>query len=201
MRSPISQDVLGRNVPPPPPPTVETWLHFQPSTLPPSLPLFSSPGDPFCTDCSVCSDGYAAGAHNTCAQCSDNTGAIVLMVVLAFLSILAVVAFLYYLVSTEMEGDEQGLLAGLMKRIPLQSFKIIIVTWQILTQVRSEKASCTLEALRIFVRARNAWSRDRAPRCLTLRFDAKVLASVSPPYCSQSNPVMEIVCAIQMFPF
>lgn len=97
-----------------------------------------SPGGPCCTDCSVCSDGYAAGAHNTCAECSDNAGAVVLLVVLALLLILVVVTFLYYLVSTEMEGDERGLLARLTKLIPLQSFKIVIVTWQILTQVCSE---------------------------------------------------------------
>ena len=121
------------------------------------------------------------------------------MVVLAFLSILAAVAFLYYLVSTEMEGDERGLLAGMTKRIPLHSFKIIIVTWQILTQVRFEEVSFTLEGLRIFVRARDAWSRDQAPQCLALRIDAKVPACVSPSCLRQSNITMEIVCTIQMF--
>lgn len=62
-----------------------------------------------------------------------------LLAVVTIFATLAAVAFVYYLASTEMEGDARGLLARVMKLIPLHSFKIVIVTWQILTQVSRKK--------------------------------------------------------------
>lgn len=44
-----------------------------------------------------------------------------------------------YLMSVEMEA-RPGVIARIIRRVPLQSVKTIIVTWQILTQVRRMKA-------------------------------------------------------------
>ena len=56
---------------------------------------------------------------------------------MAFVFLLASVAFLYYyMLSLETEGADRGIVARLRRFIPLQFVKIVIVVWQILTQVR-----------------------------------------------------------------
>lgn len=42
-----------------------------------------------------------------------------------------------HLVSGEMEGARRGFIHGLIKCLPRQSIKIVVVVWQILTQVWS----------------------------------------------------------------
>ena len=54
---------------------------------------------------------------------------------MAAVFLLAFVAFLSYMLSGEMEGVDQGIVARVTRFIPLQSVKIVIVVWQILTQV------------------------------------------------------------------
>ena len=50
------------------------------------------------------------------------------------------VAVISYLMSGDMEGRRRGLVHRIARRVPLQTIKIIVVSWQILTQV--ETASC-----------------------------------------------------------
>ena len=59
-----------------------------------------------------------------------------LVVVVSVLSLAAFAVFLSYMVSAEWEGARHGIVARIAPYLPLQSLKIIIVAWQILTQVR-----------------------------------------------------------------
>ena len=55
---------------------------------------------------------------------------------MAVVFLLAFVAFLSYMLSGETRGTDQSIVARVTRFIPLHSVKIVIVVWQILTQVR-----------------------------------------------------------------
>lgn len=55
---------------------------------------------------------------------------------LVLAAVFSVVAVVSYVMSGEGGGRGQGLVERVAKYIPLQSVKIVIVSWQILTQVR-----------------------------------------------------------------
>lgn len=84
-------------------------------------------------DCSVCSEGYRTTLAFRCRQCSDGNSAVV-FVVLAIV-FLAALAFVWHMVSIEKEDSTRGVVVRVEKVVPLQSIKIIIVAWQIVTQV------------------------------------------------------------------
>lgn len=68
-----------------------------------------------------------------------DAGGIALAVIISALALTALVALVLYMVSEEeaFSGEnEERLFVGVMRRIPFQSIKIVIVSWQILTQVR-----------------------------------------------------------------
>lgn len=87
-------------------------------------------------DCSVCSEGYSRTLSFTCAECVDPGGGIAIMVVVAVFFLGAAIALCMHLVSGEMDGARQGIIHRVARRLPLQPIKIIVVVWQILTQVR-----------------------------------------------------------------
>lgn len=86
-------------------------------------------------DCSVCKDDYAKGPGFTCTKCTENVWGIIVATIFLALSAIITFAAVKYLLSVEI-GARQGILARILRRVPLQSVKIIIVAWQILTQVR-----------------------------------------------------------------
>lgn len=95
---------------------------------------------PFYPDCSVCSEGYTASLGFVCTKCSDNiTGDIALATVGAIVFLFVVVSFISYLLSAESEDDDRGILARVTRFVPLSSVKIVIVVWQIITQVSSRE--------------------------------------------------------------
>ena len=61
--------------------------------------------------------------------------AIATAVVVAVLTLAVGLAIILYLVSAEKGDAGRGIVNRMMKRIPMHSVKIIIVVWQILTQV------------------------------------------------------------------
>ena len=88
------------------------------------------------TDCAICSEGYTAQFGFVCNKCSSSTAGIVLAAFLAVVAALIVaVAVVSYATSGEGNGKGQGLVERVARYIPLQSVKIVIVVWQILTQV------------------------------------------------------------------
>lgn len=101
---------------------------------------------PLTADCAVCSDGYAESLSYTCSSCSDRKASVMAMVALPITVVLCV-AFLGYMVSKEREAWPAGRLHWLKRLLPLQSLKIMIVVWQILTEVsqhRKGSRSCRL---------------------------------------------------------
>ena len=91
----------------------------------------------FWTDCSICSDGYTAQLGFSCNECSENNSrGIAVAVVLVVAVVIAAVSMISYVMSGEAGlGAGQGVIDCLTRYIPLQSVKIVIVAWQILTQV------------------------------------------------------------------
>ncbi|CAN0155578.1 unnamed protein product [Ectocarpus sp. 4 AP-2014] len=85
--------------------------------------------------CSVCSDGYTAQFGFTCSKCSDSNSGIVVVAVLIVVNVFVGVSVVVYVMSGEAGYmGRGGLLGRLLRGIPLQSLKIVVVAWQILTQ-------------------------------------------------------------------
>lgn len=89
---------------------------------------------PSAADCAVCSDGYAESLSYTCSSCSNRKARVVAMVALPITALLGVV-FVGYMVSKERDAQPVGHFHRLKRLLPLQSLKIVIVVWQILTEV------------------------------------------------------------------
>ena len=88
-------------------------------------------------DCAICSDGYSASLGFTCNRCSNNIGSIVVTIVLALALLASVILAVSYLLSRKLENENnRSCVEHLMRHIPVQSAKIVIVAWQIVIQVR-----------------------------------------------------------------
>ena len=98
----------------------------------------------YVTDCSICSDGYAASFGFTCGKCSDKAGGITLTVVLVVFVLIGVAAMASYTTSSELENGDRGILERLARFIPLQSLKIVIVALQIVTQVNRRSQAISI---------------------------------------------------------
>lgn len=98
-------------------------------------------------DCSVCSEGCMASVGFTCVDCSGRTHGIVFIVAMAVMAGLVIPTVVLYLVSSKANGTKNRVLDGARRYVPLQSVKIVIVAWQILTQVRRE-GRVVLQAIR-----------------------------------------------------
>lgn len=85
------------------------------------------------SDCSVCSANYTATLAFTCSQCSD--GKLAVVVVILAIAFLAALAFVWNMVAIHQEDATLGVAVRVQKVLPLQSIKIIVVVWQIVTQV------------------------------------------------------------------
>ena len=96
------------------------------------LPTFLFP------DCSVCSKSYSPGLNFVCQKCSDSTNGIAVTVVIIALVIAFGLTIFSYLVSAEVGGAGRGIVDRVTRWVPMQSIKIIVVAWQILTQVRGD---------------------------------------------------------------
>ena len=61
--------------------------------------------------------------------------------VFAAVSVIVLVAVVWHLMSSETERTSEGVVNRVIRRVPVQAMKIIIVAWQILTQVIREQVS------------------------------------------------------------
>lgn len=86
-------------------------------------------------DCSICSTDYTMAMAFTCTKCMDSDGSAAIISVIAVLVLGAIIVLYMHLVSGEMDGAREGIIHRVTKRLPVQSIKIIVVVWQILTQV------------------------------------------------------------------
>lgn len=90
-------------------------------------------------DCAVCSEGYTSELGFVCRKCVGSAGGIAIAVVLAAVLLVAALAVVSYVMSGESGERRPGLVDRVARYVPLQSFKIVIVAWQILTQVGGGK--------------------------------------------------------------
>ena len=91
------------------------------------------------TDCALCETGYSPSLSHTCTQCSSSRrqGTIAAVVIAAIIAaVLSVVTSFNLLLSTEVEERNTGWFhRRVLEAVPVQALKIIVVVWQILTQV------------------------------------------------------------------
>ncbi|CAM9651378.1 unnamed protein product [Ectocarpus fasciculatus] len=89
--------------------------------------------------CSICSDGYSEQLGFVCSKCPENdAGGISIVAVLAVGALIAAAAVISYVTSGEDGmGAGRGCIERVTRYIPLQSVKIVIAAWQILTQFTS----------------------------------------------------------------
>lgn len=107
----------------------------------PSLKHIQSMMTSFCSDCSVCSKNYSASFGFVCEKCFNNAaGSIIFVVVIGAGVSFVFAVFLSYMLSGETENRDRRIVARVTRYFPLQSIKIIIVVWQILTQVGKRAA-------------------------------------------------------------
>ena len=57
------------------------------------------------------------------------------MTAVAVFGLCAIIVLFVHLVSGEKDGSREGIVHRVTKLLPLQSIKIVVVVWQILTQV------------------------------------------------------------------
>ena len=90
------------------------------------------------TDCSVCQRGYSPSLSTTCTPCSPSRRQwlVAIAVITVVIVGCAMVVFAVHLVSTSSE-DQRGchIYYTILRGLPLQAFKTVVVVWQILTQV------------------------------------------------------------------
>ncbi|CAM9855884.1 unnamed protein product, partial [Ascophyllum nodosum] len=87
--------------------------------------------------CSVCSENYAPSLGFTCRECSKRSVGTAMAVVLTVLALTIGIIIVRHLLYMNVEGDRRGVVDRVMRRVPLQSVKIIVTVWQILTQFAS----------------------------------------------------------------
>ena len=95
-------------------------------------------------DCSVCSKNYAPSLSYTCRECSNSAVGIAVATALTLLAAAVGIVIVSHLLSGEMVGSGRGIVDRLTRRVPMHSVKIVIIVWQILTQVRpnNRQRSC-----------------------------------------------------------
>lgn len=86
------------------------------------------------TDCSICKEGFMTSLGFKCTKCLDREWRIVIAAVVLAVGTGAMFVVVLYQVSGKTRGN--GLVDGAVRLVPLNSLKILVVAWQIVTQVR-----------------------------------------------------------------
>lgn len=89
-------------------------------------------------DCAVCETDFSPSLAHTCTQCSSSRrqGLVAATIIAAFVAVFAVATTIKFLLSTEHgEGNVGCFRRRVLQAVPVQALKIIVVVWQILTQV------------------------------------------------------------------
>ena len=87
---------------------------------------------------------YTSDLGYVCSKCTGSAGGIVLAAVLGVLVLCVAVAVISHAMSGQVGGGRmKACVERLGRYVPLQSVKIVVVSWQILTQV-SDQLSAAL---------------------------------------------------------
>ena len=92
--------------------------------------------DRYHPDCSVCNNDYTGSVGFACSRCSGTATGIVVISIIILACVVVGIALALHLLSGSMESTERGLVDRIIRIVPVQAVKIIIVAWQIVTQVR-----------------------------------------------------------------
>ncbi|CAM9755964.1 unnamed protein product [Ectocarpus fasciculatus] len=87
--------------------------------------------------CAVCETGYSSSLAHTCTRCSSSRrqGLMAATIIGALVAVLMIVLVCRYVLSAELEEEKTGWFhRRVLRVVPLQALKIIVVVWQILTQ-------------------------------------------------------------------
>lgn len=118
------------------------------------MPLNPTLSYVYCVDCAVCTVNYSKGPGFTCIKCSENGWGILATAVFVVIAMVMAFTAFTYLTSAEIMGTIRETIARLLGLVPLYSIKIIIVAWQIVTQVSDDTTSmghmlCLHQILRV----------------------------------------------------
>lgn len=113
-------------------------------------PLLSSRAD-----CSLCISGYAPTLVYNCSKCPGGDIATIVAILVVTFALFVSAVFVAYMVSGEQETTHWRIVHRLSERLPLQTIKIVIVTWQIIAEVRSLLVHCFRCATMSHVRTMN----------------------------------------------
>lgn len=86
-------------------------------------------------DCAICSEGYFSSTRYTCTECPENSARAVGAVLTVALIVGAALVFFLFKALRGNRGGDRATPASWRKI--LLSLKIVVVAWQILTQVGS----------------------------------------------------------------
>lgn len=114
-----------------------------------TLPTETLPTTTTTADCAVCAAGYSPGYSRTCKSCMGDSkkSALAIAAVIGALALAVVVALVARLVSVVEVGPPQqqgskkwrrtcsAWQARVRQTVPLTAVKIVVVVWQIVTQV------------------------------------------------------------------
>ena len=95
------------------------------------------PYSPLHTDCTICKKGwYSTGVAFKCKKCTrdQRLWGIVIAAVSGFFAILCLVFMYSHLMSGDVVGVGRAILDRVIRYVPLQAVKILIVAWQIESQ-------------------------------------------------------------------
>ena len=88
----------------------------------------------------MCESGYSPSLAHTCTRCSSSRrqGLLAATVIAALVALAVVVAIFKFLLSTKVVEEENvgWFHRRVLRAVPVQALKIVVVVWQILTQVR-----------------------------------------------------------------
>ncbi|CAM9749701.1 unnamed protein product [Ectocarpus sp. 4 AP-2014] len=88
--------------------------------------------------CAVCGSDYVPSFAHTCTRCSSSRreGFVAVTIVGAVVAAIAIGVIFECMISIEVEGDTTGcfLYRRVLRAVPVQALKIIVVVWQISTQ-------------------------------------------------------------------
>ncbi|CAM9683309.1 unnamed protein product, partial [Choristocarpus tenellus] len=90
-------------------------------------------------DCAVCDDGFAPGLSYSCSECDDSRKSLALGIGIFSLALIVLVVsggirFLITASSLRLKNLHGGLSHRIKRMISFQGLKILVVTWQIVTQ-------------------------------------------------------------------
>lgn len=97
-----------------------------------------------CTDCTVCDTDYSPTLAHTCTRCSSSRrqGLVAAVVIGAIAAVFAIAIICQYMLSAELEDSRaRRFHRRVLAAVPVQALKIIVVVWQIVTQVPSHLPS------------------------------------------------------------